>query len=356
MERRDLGSTGLTVSAVGLGGGGIGQVWGETTDEESVRAVRRALDLDVTFFDVAPGYGDGRAERVLGQGLQGHRDDVVVMTKVMLPPEQLDDIAGNVRANTEASLGRLGMDRVDLLIIHNMVTSARGRPYSIAITLDDAQRMADAMDGLVSEGRVGHIGFTAWRCTEDALVDLLASARFSVIQSEVNLLNRSSFEAVPRGARLGVMAELERDGTDVSMRELGYRGTDQHRAISRAHELGLGVVAIRPLLAGLLADDIDRDVGSGSDTARSRARADKLRFLLDERRPTVSGVALRYVLEQAGVDTVVPGVKNVAEIEDAAAAADLPPFSDEELARIARIAAGEEDHGEEDHGEEDDDA
>lgn len=343
MERRALGSTGLMVSAVGFGGGGIGQVWGQTTDEESVRAIHRALELGVTFFDVAPGYGDGRAERVLGDGLRGRRDDVVVMTKVMLQPAQLDDIEGSVRANVAASLDRLGMDRVDLLIIHNMVTSARARPYSIAITADDAMRMADAMAELVSEGRVGHLGFTAWRCTEAALTTLLESGRFAVLQSEVNLLNRSAIEAPAEGTGLGVMADLERDGTDVSMRDLGYRGTDQHLAIRRAEGLGMGVVAIRPLLAGLLTDAIDRDLGPDSGAERMQARADRLRFLLDRRRPTLSSVAVRYVLEQPGVSTVVPGVKNVAEIEDAVAAAALPPFSADELERIRSIAAGEED-------------
>jgi aryl-alcohol dehydrogenase-like predicted oxidoreductase len=77
---------------------------------------------------------------------------------------------------------------------------------------------------------------------------------------------------------------------------------------------------------------------------RMRRRAERFRFLLDDpRRPTLSAVALRWVLAQPGVHTVVPGVKNVAEIQDAIDAAALPPFTDAELARIERIAAGEED-------------
>jgi aryl-alcohol dehydrogenase-like predicted oxidoreductase len=342
METRKLGGTGLRVSVVGFGGGGIGQVWGETTDVDSIRAVHRAIDLGVTFFDVAPSYGDGRAERVLGDGLQGRRDDLTVMTKVNLAPEQLDDIEEAVKASAEASLERLRMDHVDLLIIHNMVTSVRGRPYKGAITVDDAMQMADAMAALVKAKKVRHIGFTAWRCTDAALGALLDSGRFAVLQSEVNMLNRSALEPDVPGAGHGVMAELERDGTDVEIRELGYRGTDQHEAIRRADELGMGVVAIRPLMAGALTDALDREETS-ADMQRMQARGDRLRFLLDERRPTLSSVALRYVLAQPGIGTVVPGVKNAAEIEDAVAAAKLPPFTDEELARIARIGAGEED-------------
>ena len=342
MEMRTLGRTGLRVSAVGFGGGGIGQVWGETTDADSVRAVHRALDLGVTFFDVAPGYGDGRAERVLGDGIQGRRDDITIMTKVNLVPEQLDDIEEAVKESAQASLDRIRTDRVDLLIIHNMVTSTRGRPYKTAITVDDAMRMADAMDALKKAKKVRHIGFTAWRCTEAALTAMLESERFSVLQSEVNMLNRSALEPAVPGSGHGVMAELERDGTDVEMRELGYRGTDQHEAIRRASEAGMGVVAIRPLMAGALTDELDREETS-PDMARMQARAARLRFLLDDRRPTLSSVALRYVLAQPGPSTVVPGVKNEAEIEDAVAAAKLPPFTDEELSRIASISAGEED-------------
>jgi aryl-alcohol dehydrogenase-like predicted oxidoreductase len=338
-----LGRTGLDVSAVGFGGGGIGQVWGPTTDEECVRAVRLALELGVTFFDVAPGYGDGRAERVLGEGLAGARDEVVVMSKVWIEPQQLDDVSAAVRASVNASLRRLGTDRLDVLVIHNMVVSARGRAYRDAITLDDAMRMADVMDELVREGRAGHIGFSAWRCTESALHGLLDSDRFAVVQAVVNMLDRSAFEPPPPGAGLGVMAELERDHDDDMMATWDARGTDQHEVIRRADALGLGVVAIRPLMAGVLTDAIDRDVGSDSSATRMLERAERLRFLLDEERPRLSTVALRYVIDQPGVHSVVPGVKNVAEIEDAVAATSLPPFTQAELLRIARIAAGYED-------------
>ncbi len=343
MEQRILGRAGLKVSAVGFGGGGIGQVWGATTDDESVRAVKVALERGITFYDVAPTYGDGRAERVLGEGLRGHRDDVSIMTKVALPPERFDDIRAFVREGVAGSLERLRTDHVDLLIIHNMVDSARSKPYSISIPLDDAFRMADAFEELRAEGRVRFIGFTAWRCTAAALDGLFASERFDVIQTEYNLLNPTALVPAPAGAGFGDMSVLEADHDDESMGAYGYRGTDQHLTFARAAERDLGVVAIRPLMGGVLADEIDRDVEPGSDLERMRRRADALRELLGGERRTLSAAAVRFVLQRPEVDTVVPGVKNVAEIEDAIAAADLPPFTDAELARIAAIAAGEED-------------
>jgi aryl-alcohol dehydrogenase-like predicted oxidoreductase len=344
MERRVLGRTGLTVSAVGFGGGGIGQVWGQTTDEESVRAVRVALERGITFFDVAPGYGDGRAERVLGRGLSGAGDDIVVMTKVALDPDAIDDIPGYVMRSFAASLERLGRERVDLLIIHNMVTGARQRPYRNAITPDDALRMVDAMRALVRDGRVGHLGFTAWRCTQAGLDALLACEDIGVLQTEVNLLNPSALGPAPQGAGLGVMDQLERDHDDVSMEPYGARGTDQLQAVRRAEAAGIGVVAIRPLAMGLLTDVIDRPFDDDPAMGVMRRRAERFRFLLDDpRRPTLSGAALRYAIGQPGVHTVIPGIKNVAEVEDAVAASTLPGFTDAELARITRIAAGDED-------------
>jgi aryl-alcohol dehydrogenase-like predicted oxidoreductase len=94
MEYTVLGRTGLRVSRVGCGGGGIGQVWGPTMEAESVRTIHRALELGVNFFDVAPGYGQGKAEEVLGRALQGRQEQVVVATKVRLATEAMHEVAG----------------------------------------------------------------------------------------------------------------------------------------------------------------------------------------------------------------------------------------------------------------------
>lgn len=137
MEYAVLGRTGLRVSRVGCGGGGIGQVWGPTTEAESVRTIHRALELGVNFFDVAPGYGHGKAEEVLGRALQGRQEQVVVATKVRLAAEEMHDVAGAVRTSVEASLRRLRRDTIDVLHIHNRFTPQRGDlPHSLSA--DDA--------------------------------------------------------------------------------------------------------------------------------------------------------------------------------------------------------------------------
>ena len=116
MEYNILGRTGLSVSRVGFGGGGIGQVWGSTTRDEAVRAVHRALDLGVNFFDVAPAYGDGKAEEALGLALEGRTEDVIVATKVRLAAGDMADVTGAVLTDAimyRADLrGVVGLDAV----------------------------------------------------------------------------------------------------------------------------------------------------------------------------------------------------------------------------------------------------
>ena len=126
MEYTPLGRTGLSVSRVGFGGGGIGQVWGPTTRDEAVRAVHRALDLGITFFDVAPAYGAGKAEEALGLALEGRTEDVIIATKVRLAAEDMNDVTGAVQRSVETSLRLLKRDSVDVLHVHNRFTENRG--------------------------------------------------------------------------------------------------------------------------------------------------------------------------------------------------------------------------------------
>ena len=94
MKYRPLGRTGLPVSELGLGGAGIGQVWGATTEAECIRLVRRAVELGINFFDTSPMYGRGKSEEILGRGLDGLRDRVYIATKVRLQTaDELVDMA-----------------------------------------------------------------------------------------------------------------------------------------------------------------------------------------------------------------------------------------------------------------------
>ena len=130
MEYRELGRTNLRVSALGFGCGNVGGLMIRGTRAERERAVARALDLGVNFFDTAPLYGDGVSEEHLGEALQAVKARCLVATKVRVGPAGLDDPAGAVTRSLETSLRRLRRDRVDLLQLHDPVRAVRadGQP------------------------------------------------------------------------------------------------------------------------------------------------------------------------------------------------------------------------------------
>src|SRR5689334_11988902 len=121
MDQRAFGRTGLRVSALGFGCGAVGglMVRGDPADQE--RAVARAIDAGINFFDTAPSYGDGRSETNLGRVLAELRPNIVLATKVMFRAQDRTDFAGAVQRSIDESLGRLGRDHVDLLQLHNAI-------------------------------------------------------------------------------------------------------------------------------------------------------------------------------------------------------------------------------------------
>lgn len=334
MNYRQLGRTGLRVSEVGFGGGGIGGVWGATSDAQGRRAVHRALELGVNFFDAAPGYGNGRAESVLGEALFGRRSDVFVTTKVSIRPEGFGDVERFVRHSVEQSLRRLRTEYVDLLLIHNPISSVRGRPFAAnSISPDDALDMAATFSRLRQAGACRFIGFTAWRCNAQALRTLVASGVFDAIQTEYNLLNQSAQDIPAPALHAADIGQAEHETREyLSYR---YRHVDQHLAIRLAAERGLGVINIRPVLAGILTDGVDHPLED--DAAPLLRQASLLDFLRTDGTRKLFEAALRFCLMNQDVSTVVPGVKRAQEIEEAVGAAAALPLAADELARIAEL-------------------
>ena len=130
MERRILGKTGVEVAVLGFGCGAVGGLMVRGTAADQERAVARALALGINYFDTAPIYGNGESEKNLGRVLKTLRPNVVVGTKVRIPDEARGRAAEAVTASLEASLARLGLERVDLLQLHNLI-SEDGRAGTI---------------------------------------------------------------------------------------------------------------------------------------------------------------------------------------------------------------------------------
>src|SRR5262249_34183786 len=159
MEYRMLGRTNLRVSALGFGCGNVGGLMIRGSRAERERAVGRALELGVNFFDTAPSYGDGVSEEHLGETLQSLGAQCLVATKVRLGVEGLADPEKIVTRSLETSLRRLGRDRVDLLQLHDPIraTRAGGEPGADEIL----ERILPAFEALRRAGKVGFVGMTA---------------------------------------------------------------------------------------------------------------------------------------------------------------------------------------------------
>ncbi len=315
MEYAVLGRTGLRVSRAGFGGGGIGQVWGPTTEEESVRAVHRALNLGINFFDVAPAYGNGRAEEVLGLALQGHREEAIVATKVRLRAEEMDDVAGAVTRSVDDSLRRLRMDAVDVLHVHNRFTLRRGEVPDSLSADDVLGPVLEAYLSVQRAGKTRFIGVSAMEPHVPSLKRILESGRYDTVLAYYNLLNWTAQEPPPPGVNL----------------------FDNGQIIPLAKSLDMGVIGIRSHAAGALTEQVDRSVAPGSPLDQDLTRAGSLGFLLEGPISTLSQAAMIFCLMNQDIHTTVPGVKNTAEAEEIAECVDLPPIPEHHLSRLREL-------------------
>ena len=316
MEYNKLGRTGLNVSRVGFGGGGIGQVWGATTRDEAVRAVHRALDLGINFFDVAPAYGDGKAEEALGLALEGRSDDVIIATKVRLAAEDMNDVTGAVQRSMETSLRLLKRDSVDVLHVHNRFTQDRGDVPN-SLSADDVLGLVlDAFHAVQQAGKTRFIGLSAMDHHVPTLDRIMDSGQWDTVLAYYNLLNWTAQQPPPPGVEL----------------------FDNGQNIQLAKKHNMGVIGIRSHAAGALSSGVDRPVPAGNDLLREDiASAVRLDFLIDGPVQNLSQAAMVFCLMNRDIHTTVPGVKNQAEAEEIARSIDLESFSPAQMTRLREL-------------------
>ena len=312
MRQRPFGNLGF-VSALTLGGGGLGQLWGATTREECVATVREAVESGVDLLDLAPTYGDGEAESVIGAAF-GRRlpNGVRVTTKRRLgnaPPARVYDL---LSASLDASLERMRLDHVDVMFLHNAVTldaegGERLTPASVV-----AEAVAPAFERLIAEGRARHWGLTGIG-EADALIELLSIGPLpGYVQCVTNLLDS------PGGLVRGRGAARPRD------------------IIAAANGSGVPVMGIRAVQAGALTDAIDRPLPDGHPELADFARAAPFRAIAAETGRSPAFLAHQYALSMAGVATVVLGVKNREELRECVEAEAAGPMDAALVDRIDR--------------------
>jgi aryl-alcohol dehydrogenase-like predicted oxidoreductase len=318
MRYRQLGSTGLMVSEIGIGGGGLGHVWGETTDESVREAIDHALTEGVNFFDVAPGYGNGKAEENLGDALRGgRREETVIGTKVFLTTEDLDDISGAIERSLAASLERLHTEYIDLFQLHNRITPDQGdtRGSLTLQTVLGEGGVVETLHRLRGSDSVRFVGFTGVG-DPTAVREVMQNGELDSVQAYYNVLNPSAGIQPAPGSTLW----------------------DHGQILGLAAELGMAAIGIRNLAAGALTQGYDRPVEPASLMGRDLERAESLKFLSENGVP-LAQVATRFVLQHSAISSVVPGVKNAAEVADSIASTDLPALDQTTLQRLADLAA-----------------
>lgn len=313
---RTLGRSKIKVSALGMGCWAIGGPfwrdgqpigWGQVDDEQSVRAIRRAVELGVTLFDTADVYGCGHSERVLANALAGVRQRIYIATKFGKVFDENSRQAFEerqdppyIRAACEASLQRLNVDRIDLYQFHNG-------------TFDPAMAddILETLEDLVSEGKIRWYG---WSSDSPAAARAFATGKHcTAVQQALNLLS------------------------------------GRNETLAVCDELNFASLNRNPLGKGLLTGKFDQDSKLPADDNRSRwdlkgggearllERFNPLRDLLTCGGHSLAQAALAWLWAVSEKTIPIPGFKNVQQVEENIKAADRGLLSPEQMRRIDEI-------------------
>ena len=313
MNYRKLGRTGLEVSEVGYGAWGIGKdAWIGAEDDESLRALNRAIDLGLNFIDTALAYGDGHSEQLVGQVARERDERIVVATKI--PPKNMrwpapsgidpDEAfpADYVRECTERSLRHLGLETVDVQQFHVWSDDWVGRGSWL-----------EGIEALKSEGKIRAFGVSINDHQPANALKLIESGDVDTVQVIYNVFDQSpEDELLP--------------------------ACEQH---------GVGVLARVPFdegsLTGAIGPETEFPDGDFRNhyfrDDRKQQVADHVQAILDDlgiERNQLAEVALRYILSHPAVSTVIPGMRTVRNVERNAAVGDGHGLPADKVAALKR--------------------
>lgn len=311
MKYRTLGNTGLKISEVSFGTWGIGGDWGGSDDTEALRGLEYAMGQGVNFFDTADVYGGGHAEELLAKATKGKEEEVHIATKFCRAGDIHDPSTyseASIREFCERSLKRLQRERIDLYQIHCP-------PFEI---LKDG-RVFEALDKLQAEGKIRHYGVSV-ETVEEGLFCL----------------------DVPGVKALQVIFNL-------------FRQKPAEELLPKAGQAGVGILVRLPLASGLLTGKFTKEttfnandhrnfnangeafnVGetfAGLPFAKGVELASGLSWIA-EGRGDMARASMRWILDHPEVSCVIPGFKNVRQVEDNLGTLEVPSFTTEELERL----------------------
>lgn len=307
MKYRRFGRLGWEVSEIGFGAWPLGgQMWGEQSDEDSIAALHRFLDLGGNFIDTALAYGKGRSERVIAQALAGRKDGRRVYVATKIPPApgpwppspycDINDRFGEpyLREMVEKSLRNLATECIDLVQLHSWTRAWNGLPEAL-----------ETLRNLQQEGKLIGIGISLPDLDPDAANDLMKGGWLDAVQLIYNVFDQDpQAEALPMAAQHGVGVIVR-----VPFDEGALTGK------------------LRPGMTFPEGDFRNRYF-AGDRLERTIARVAKIRETLGEDEPDLAAAALKFALKPAAVSTVIPGMRNVRQVEANCGVSDQPPMSD----------------------------
>lgn len=283
MQMRKLGSRGPMVSAIGLGAMSFGGIFGPTTETESLACLDAMVEAGINFIDTANIYGMGISETVIGKWLASRRPDVVIATKASIvngPPRSIDNSAGHLRTELEASLKRLGVERVDLFYIHRR---EQARPLDEVI---------GTLQSLEAEGKIGGYGLS--EIAPETLRAAHAIHPCTAVQNEYSLWSRQP--------ELGLIQECARLGT----------------AFVAFSPLARGMLGATPLRHDQVQDGFRAQNPRFTEPnfSRNTARIDRFRDWCTQRGWSVPATALAWVMGAGDHVLPIPGTRRADRLRE----------------------------------------
>ncbi|WP_040950586.1 aldo/keto reductase [Gorillibacterium massiliense] len=311
MNYRQLGDTELTVSEISFGTWAIGGDWGQTRDTEGLDGLAAAMDAGVNFFDTADVYGSGHAEELLAKATKGKEDEIHIATKFCRSGDIHDPAnysAETVRQYCENSLKRLKRERIDLYQIHCP-------PLSV---LKDGA-VFEVLDKLQQEGKIRHYGVSV-ESVEEGLISLKAPG-VKALQVIFNLFRQKPAEELfpeTKRAGAGILVRLPLASgllTGKFTKMSTFESSDHRNFNANGEQFNVG------------------ETFAGLPFAKGVELAQGLSWIA-EGRGSMAQAAMRWILDDPNITCVIPGFKNVKQVEDNLGAATTKPFNPEELERL----------------------
>jgi aryl-alcohol dehydrogenase-like predicted oxidoreductase len=314
MQYRELGRTGLKVSALGFGSWAIGGAWGLVDDRESLAALNRAIELGVNFFDTADVYGGGRSERLLAKLRQAHPEKIYIATKVgrgLYPHVAEGYNRANLAVFVERSLKNLSAEAIDLLQLHCPPTQVYDMPEVFGV-----------MDDLVKAGKIRFYGVSVEKV--DEALKAIEYPNVQSVQIIFNMFRQRPAELFFEQAKLrkvGILARVPLASGMLTgkLTTKSRFDTDDHRSYNRHGEA------------------FDRgETFSGVDYEVGLQAVEELKAICPAGM-SMAQFALRWILMFDAVTCAIPGAKHPPQVDDNITAADLAPLSDETMTQVRSI-------------------